>query len=108
MRNRRGRLLAGGASAMMAMMIGHVPNWGHLSAAFSPWHRVLLFRFEFELRAINASVALPYWDWTDLASTTSVFSSDLVGGDGPRSEAVGLAQRANFATAVPEVTLVPL
>jgi tyrosinase len=69
-------------NAMMAMMIGQVPNWGHLSAAFCPWHRVLLHHFESELQAIDGSVALPYWDWTDADSTSAVFSSDLLGGNG--------------------------
>jgi tyrosinase len=72
-------------NAMMAMMMGHVPNWGHLSAAFGPWHRVLLHHFESELRSTSpqaASVALPYWDWTDGASTSAVFAPDLLGGDG--------------------------
>lgn len=69
-------------NAMMAMMIGHVANWGHLSAAFCPWHRVLLFHFESELRTINPAALLPYWDWTDPASTEAVFAADLLGGDG--------------------------
>lgn len=76
-------------NAMTAMMMGHVPSWGHLSAAFGPWHRVFLFHFESELRATSleaASVALPYWDWTDNASTTAVFASDLLGGDGRASD----------------------
>lgn len=76
-------------NAMSAMMIGHVPNWGHLSAAFGPWHRVYLHHFETELRATSAaaaSVSLPYWDWTDNASTAAVFSSDLLGGTGRASD----------------------
>lgn len=73
-------------NAMMAMMMGHVPNWGHLSAAFAPWHRVLLFHFESELRAINGAVTIPYWDWTDAASTKAVFSPDFLGGNGRASD----------------------
>ncbi|MER9586218.1 tyrosinase family protein [Mesorhizobium sp. M0276] len=72
-------------NAMMAMMMGHVPNWGHLSAAFGPWHRVYLYHFESELRATSAeaaSVALPYWDWTNKPSTAAVFAPDLLGGNG--------------------------
>ena len=69
-------------NAMMAMMMGHVPNWGHLSAAFGPWHRVLLAHFESELRAIDASVTLPYWDWTDAASTSAVFAPNMLGSNG--------------------------
>jgi len=73
-------------NAMMAMSMGHVPNWGHLSSAFGPWHRVLLYHFESELRAIDSSVTLPYWDWTDPASTSAVFSSGLLGGNGRSSD----------------------
>lgn len=76
-------------NAMMAMMMGHVPNWGHLSSAFGPWHRVFLYHFESELRATSvqaASVALPYWNWTDDASTAAVFAPDLLGGNGRASD----------------------
>lgn len=73
-------------NAMMAMMIGHVPNWGHLSAAFCAWHRVLLFHFESELRSIKPAVALPYWDWTDRDSTKAVFAADLLGSDGRQKD----------------------
>jgi tyrosinase len=69
-------------NAMSAMMIGNVPNWGHLSSAFGPWHRVFLAHFESELRAIDPVVVLPYWDWTDPASTAAVFSPGMLGGDG--------------------------
>ncbi|ORZ41473.1 hypothetical protein BCR44DRAFT_1481571 [Catenaria anguillulae PL171] len=32
--------------------------------AFFPWHRYYLARFEQSLQAIDASVCLPYWDWS--------------------------------------------
>jgi tyrosinase len=73
-------------NAMNAMMIGHVQNWGHLSAAFGPWHRVLLAHFEAELRAIDSSVTLPFWDWTDPDSTNAVFADDFLGSDGRDSD----------------------
>ncbi len=69
-------------NAMNAMMIGQVPNWGHLSAAFGPWHRILLAHFESELRAINSTATIPYWDWTDADSTSAVFADDLLGTNG--------------------------
>jgi tyrosinase len=69
-------------NAMNAMMIGHVQNWGHLSAAFGPWHRVLLAHFESELRMIDSSATLPFWDWTDADSTAAVFADDFLGSDG--------------------------
>ena len=36
----------------------------HGTPAFLPWHRVLLNRFEAQLREIDPTVALHYWDWT--------------------------------------------
>jgi len=68
--------------AMMAMGTPSIPNWGHQASAFGPWHRVLLSHFESDLRLIDSSVSLPYWDWTDQACTDAVFSSDFLGGNG--------------------------
>jgi tyrosinase len=73
-------------NAMNAMMIGHVANWGHLSAAFGPWHRVLLAHLEAELRAIDSTVTLPYWDWTDDGSTQAVFADNFLGSNGRDSD----------------------
>lgn len=59
-------------------------NGAHQGPAFLPWHRELLYAFEAAL--IDASgkkdLAIPYWDWTDPASTRAVFSVDFMGGDG--------------------------
>jgi tyrosinase len=95
------------ANAMMAMMMGHVPNWGHLSAAFGPWHRVFLYHFESELRtpsADAADVSLPYWDWTDEASTAAVFAADLLGGNGRDTD--GQVMDGPFAFAAGRWTVV--
>jgi tyrosinase len=62
-------------NAMMAM-----PGWAHTRPAFFPWHREMLLQFENELVAIDPSVTLPYWDWTDPASNP--FTADFLGGDG--------------------------
>src|SRR5262245_59469558 len=62
-------------AAMMAM-----PGWAHRAPAFFPWHRELLLQFENDLVNIDASVTLPYWDWTDPAS--SPFTPDFLGGNG--------------------------
>ena len=36
----------------------------HNSQRFLPWHRAYLIVFERELRAIDNSLSIPYWDWT--------------------------------------------
>lgn len=40
-------------------------NFGHNNAAFGPWHRYFLLRFEQQLQSYVPGVMLPYWDWTD-------------------------------------------
>lgn len=60
---------------------------GHGGPAFFPWHREYLRRFEQELQAIDASVNLPYWDWTvanlNGAGTASlIWADDFMGGPG--------------------------
>ncbi|XP_060569890.1 putative tyrosinase-like protein tyr-3 [Ruditapes philippinarum] len=36
----------------------------HKGGAFLPWHRVFLAHLEQEMKKINPSVSLPYWDYT--------------------------------------------
>jgi hypothetical protein len=58
-------------------------SWGHGGPAFTAWHRVLLAKFEDELRAIDDTVRIPFWDWTtDRTSTSPPWLNDLLGGDG--------------------------
>ena len=56
----------------------------HGGAAFLPWHRALLHAFEQQLQLVSGdeTIAIPYWDWTNPASTIAVFSDDLMGGTG--------------------------
>ncbi|MDX6665969.1 MAG: tyrosinase [Solirubrobacteraceae bacterium] len=58
----------------------------HGGAAFLPWHRAFLHAFEQQLQKVsgNDTIALPYWDWTNPASTRAVFSPALMGGSGDR------------------------
>jgi tyrosinase len=88
-----------------AMMVMHdSPSWGHKSTAFGPWHRALLRHFELDLQTVTPGVTIPYWDWTDAASTTAVFSDDPndqgFGGNGtePQRTVTNGAFRSDAAT----------
>ena len=55
----------------------------HMGSAFLPWHRVYLRVFEEALRDVSGKdITVPYWDWTDAASTSAVFADDFMGGSG--------------------------
>ncbi len=55
----------------------------HTNPAFPAWHRKLLILYEDALSEVSGkNIALPYWDWTDQASTDATFSSQLMGGNG--------------------------
>lgn len=43
------------------------PLWkcNHTYTGFLAWHRMYIWLFENELRKIDSTVSLPYWDWTD-------------------------------------------
>lgn len=44
----------------------HIDNTmpAHNNPLFFPWHRAYVLAFERRLQEINASVVIPYWDWT--------------------------------------------
>lgn len=55
----------------------------HMGPAFLPWHRAYLWLFEQQLREIDPSVTLPYWDWTvDREIDAYLWQDDLLGGGG--------------------------
>lgn len=55
----------------------------HMGPAFFPWHRMYLHLFEEQLRAVDPSITLPYWDWTvDQEPDAYLWQDDLMGGSG--------------------------
>ncbi len=61
-------------------------NMGHQDSAFCPWHRYYLLLFEKALQAVDPSVTLPYWDWTDHFGTQNVlFQDNFMGPNGTGS-----------------------
>jgi len=60
----------------------------HRQPAFLPWHRQFILNYESELRAIDPTVSLPYWNWaTDsgVVGGSAMWNSAMValmGGDG--------------------------
>ncbi|QIQ01136.1 tyrosinase family protein [Streptomyces liangshanensis] len=56
---------------------------GHMAPSFLPWHRRYLLDFERELRKIDATVTIPYWDWTtDNTPAAALWRDDFLGGTG--------------------------
>lgn len=61
---------------------------GHGVAAFLPWHREFLRRFEVALQRIDKRIVLPYWDWTrdsQAPERSAIFSPAYFGGNGTGS-----------------------
>ncbi|WP_369195561.1 tyrosinase family protein [Streptomyces djakartensis] len=59
----------------------------HMAPSFLPWHRQFLLELETALRRVDASVSVPYWDWTRNRSARSTpWTDDLLGGTGRRSD----------------------
>ncbi|MCM6773895.1 tyrosinase family protein [Nocardia sp. CDC159] len=55
----------------------------HMAPSFTAWHRQYLLNFEADLRAIDDSISLPYWDFTRDTSTTRLpWTEDFLGGTG--------------------------
>ena len=55
----------------------------HMGPAFFPWHRQFVLLFEEQLRLIEPTVTVPYWDWAvDNGPDAAVWGDDLMGGNG--------------------------
>jgi tyrosinase len=64
-------------------------NGAHRGPAFLPWHREFLLQLETELRSIDASVSIPYWDWTEDPNNPAesvMWADDFMGGDGVEAD----------------------
>lgn len=57
-------------------------NPAHSYPAFLPWHRQFLLDFEQALQTVDASVTIPYWDWTDPDALTVMLQDDFLGTSG--------------------------
>jgi len=63
----------------------------HMNPAFPAWHRKMLILYEEALSEVSGKdIALPYWDWTDQASTDATFASRLMGGNGDPNDEYAL------------------
>jgi tyrosinase len=70
---------------------GNYRNGAHRGPIFLPWHREFLMQLEGSLREVDASIALPYWDWTVDAGLPDprqapIWGDDLLGGDGVEAD----------------------
>jgi hypothetical protein len=65
-----------------------MPSWAHMAPAFFSWHRELMRHFEADLRTIDASVSIPYWDWSLFGGTGGpIFEADASSGLGTNGQA---------------------
>ncbi len=79
---------------MQAMMTASPPNTAntfrnvaHRGPAFLAWHRAFVNDFEDQLRRVDPSVSLPYWQFeNESGSIPQVFSAAYFGGDGTISQ----------------------
>ena len=66
-------------------------NGMHRGPSFLPWHREFLMQVETDLRAIDSSISIPYWDWTADAtmpdpSASPIWYENFLGGNGVEAD----------------------
>jgi hypothetical protein len=91
---------AGGYNQFITDHAASMDN-AHRQPAFLPWHRKFLLIFESELRAIDPTVTLPYWDWSNdpgVVSAAALWNSAMVSTMGGGSPAVGSPVTGPFTT----------
>jgi len=82
---------------MIPTVLPHEPrdasyrNGAHRGPAFLPWHREFLMQLEQELRTIEPTSFIPYWDWTQDAklqdpTSAPIWAPDFMGGNGLESD----------------------
>ena len=65
---------------MVPTVLPHEPhdpqyrNGAHRGPNFLPWHREFLLQVESDLQGIDASLSIPYWDWTQDAASSPTAS----------------------------------
>lgn len=92
---------------MIPTVLPHEPrdanyrNGAHRGPAFLPWHREFLMQLEQELRTVEPTAFIPYWDWTQDAklpdpTIAPIWADDFMGGNGLKSDEWRV-QRGPFA-----------
>ncbi|MEH2008601.1 tyrosinase family protein [Nostoc sp.] len=74
---------------------GSVQELAHENAAFFPWHREYIRRFEQALQAVDPTVSLPYWDLTDPKALDVIFKDDFLGSNG-QGVTIKIPNQGNF------------
>ncbi|RKP09209.1 hypothetical protein THASP1DRAFT_29006 [Thamnocephalis sphaerospora] len=81
-------------------------NSTHGFPEFLPWHRAFILDFERTLQKIDASIVLPYWDWTydsQAPELAPIWRSDWYGGNGrPGDNCVTDGQWADWRPFYPQ------
>jgi tyrosinase len=61
--------------------------YGHMSPVFMPWHRAYVQIMEQAMaQVVGRPIAIPYWDWTDQASTDATLADDFMGPYGDKAD----------------------